>query len=113
MREKMPLSEVPEDAVPASDHLGRLWAAEETARIFRDGDPVALEKAQKTALPWHIVTAVTGAVVLESQQQYRENDLEPVDAQSVPTVPEPGALLCLVIVTIVFALGKLLMRHGR
>ncbi len=113
VREKMPLSEVPEDAVPASDHLGRLWAAEETARIFRDGDPVALEKAQKTALPWHIVTAVTGAVVLESQQQYRENDLEPVDAQSVPTVPEPGALLCLVIVTIVFALGKLLMRHGR
>ena len=105
VREKVPLSEVPEDAVAASDHLGRLWAAEETARIFRDGDPVALEKAQKTALPWHIVTAVTGAVVLESQQQYRENDLEPVDAQSVPMVPEPGALLCLIIVAVVFALA--------
>ncbi len=116
VREKMPLSEVPEDAVPASDHLGRLWAAEETARIFRTGDPVALEKAQKTALPWHIVTAATGAVVLESTQQYKENDLEPVDAHSVPTVPEPSAILCLVIVAVVFALARKLQlkkaRHG-
>ena len=112
VREKAPLGDVPQDAVAAGDHLGRLWAAEETARIFRAGDPVALEKAQKTALPWHIVTAVTGAVVLESQQQYRENDLEPVDAHSVPTVPEPGFILCLVIVALVFALGQLRMRHG-
>ncbi|MBQ6245508.1 MAG: PEP-CTERM sorting domain-containing protein [Kiritimatiellae bacterium] len=105
-REKVALADVPQGAVPASDHLGRLWAAEETARIFRDGDPVALEKAQKTALPWHIVTAATGAVVLESKQQYKENDLEPVDAHSVPTVPEPSALLCLVIVAVVFVLAR-------
>ena len=105
VREKVALADVPQGAVPASDHLGRLWAAEETARIFRDGDPVALEKAQKTALPWHIVTAATGAVVLESKQQYKENDLEPVDAHSVPTVPEPSALLCLVIVAVVFLLA--------
>ena len=105
-REKVALADVPQGAVPASDHLGRLWATEETARIFRDGDPVALEKAQKTALPWHIVTAATGAVVLESKQEYHENDLEPVDAHSVPTVPEPGALLCLVIVAVIFALAR-------
>ena len=105
VREKVALADVPQEAVPASDHLGRLWAAEETARTFRTGDPVALEKAQKTALPWHIVTAVTGAVVLESKQQFQENDLEQVDAQSVPTVPEPGAILCLVIVAVVFALA--------
>jgi hypothetical protein len=105
-REKVALADVPQGAVPASDHLGRLWAAEETARIFRDGDPVALEKAQKTALPWHIVTAATGAVVLESKQQYKENDLEPVDAHSVPTVPEPGFMICLVIVAVVFLLAR-------
>ena len=116
VREKVALADVPQDAVPAGDHLGRLWAAEETARIFRTGDPVALEKAQKTALPWHIVTAATGAVVLESKQQYQENDLEPVDAHSVPTVPEPSAILCLVIVAVVFALARKLQlkkaRHG-
>ena len=52
------------------------------------------------------VTAATGAVVLESKQQYKENDLEPVDAQSVPTVPEPSAILCLVIVAVVFVLAR-------
>ena len=77
-RRKVPVAEVPAAAAPASDHLGRLWAAEETARVFRTGDPVALEKAQKTALPWHIVTAATGAVVLETKDlRKREGENQP------------------------------------
>ena len=98
----MPVAEVPAAAAPASDHLGRLWAAEETARVFRTGDPVALEKAQKTALPWHIVTAATGAVVLETKEQFAANALEQVSSSSVPTTPEPAALLSLGVVVFVF-----------
>ncbi|MBR1921428.1 MAG: hypothetical protein IJ829_05435, partial [Kiritimatiellae bacterium] len=36
-RTKVPKDELPEGAALASKHLGRLWAAEETARVFRPG----------------------------------------------------------------------------
>ena len=101
-------ADVPDDAVPAGRHLGRLWAAEETVRTYRVGDPVSLEKAQKTALPWQIVTPVTGAVVLETAEQYKQNNLKPAEADSVPTtsssvptVPEPGSVVCLVLAALV------------
>ena len=101
-------ADVPDGAVPAGRHLGRLWAAEETARTYRVGDPVSLEKAQKTALPWQIVTPVTGAVVLETAEQYKQNNLKPADADSVPTttssvptVPEPGSIVCLILAALV------------
>lgn len=112
VRMKVPLAEVPAEAAKASDHLGRLWAAEETARVFRTGDPVALEKAQKTALPWHIVTAATGAVVLETQEQFKENGLEQVSPSSVPTTPEPSSILSLAVVALVFA-SVLFLRRRR
>ena len=95
----------------AGRHLGRLWAAEETVRTYRVGDPVSLEKAQKIALPWQIVTPVTGAVVLETAEQYKQNNLKPAEADSVPTtsssvptVPEPGSIVCLVLAALVLAL---------
>ena len=88
---------MPEDAPLASKHLGRLWAAEETALLYKPGHPMTLKATQELALPWHIVTPVTGAVVLESRQQYEDNGLEQVNAESVPTVPEPSSVLCLAI----------------
>ena len=96
-REKVAKNEVPQGAPLASKHLGRLWAAEETAHLYRPGHPTTLKVTQELALPWHIVTPVTGAVVLESQQQYEDNGLEQVNAESVPTVPEPSSVLCLAI----------------
>ena len=75
---------------------------------------MSLEKAQKIALPWQIVTPVTGAVVLETAEQYKQHNLKPAEADSVPTtlssvptVPEPGAVLCLVLaaLVLVFALA--------
>ena len=111
IRDKVGSTDVPEGAVPAGDHLGRLWAAEETARIFRVGDPVAIEMAQKTALPWHIVTSATGAVVLETKAQYAENGLEQADAESVPTTPEPIGVLCLAVAAIVFVLALYVRRR--
>jgi hypothetical protein len=109
-REKVARSEVPEDAPQASKHLGRLWAAEETALLYRPGHPTTLKATQELALPWHIVTPVTGAVVLESQKQYEDNGLEQVNAESVPTVPEPSSVLCLAIALCVL-LGVMALRR--
>ena len=95
-RAKVPRGELPEGAVPASKHLGRLWAAEETARLCGPGGPEALRPAQELALSWCIVTPVTGAVVLETAKQYEDSGLEPVNPRGVPSVPEPSSALCLV-----------------
>ncbi len=110
VRTKVASGEVPAEAVAAGGHLGRLWAAEETARTYLPGDPVRLEKAQELALPWHIVTPVTGAVVLETAAQYKANGLEPVDAASVPTTPEPSSWLCFLVAALVVACLVLMRR---
>ena len=109
-REKVAKDEVPQDAPLASKHLGRLWAAEETALLYKPGHPMTLKATQELALPWHIVTPVTGAVVLESRQQYEDNGLEQVNAESVPTVPEPSSVLCLAIAFCVL-LGVMALRR--
>ena len=38
---------------------------------------------------------ISGAVVLETKQQFDQAGLTPVDPQSVPVVPEPGTLALL------------------
>ena len=96
-RAKVSRSALPDGAVAASKHLGRLWAAAETARIFRPGQAPSVKEAQDLALPWNIVTPVTGAVVLETKKQYEENGLEAADPNSVPVVPEPSAVFTIAI----------------
>jgi hypothetical protein len=56
----------------------------------------------KLATGHQIVTPLTGAVVLESQQQYSQHDLRPADPNTVPVVPEPGpgALLVVGVLTV-------------
>ncbi|MEZ5353478.1 MAG: VIT domain-containing protein [Bryobacteraceae bacterium] len=62
-----------------SAHLARLWALEESART---GDAALAAKYQ-------LVTPLTGAVVLESRQQYEAAGLSPAAPGTVPTAPEP------------------------
>ena len=38
---------------------------------------------------YRLVTPVSGAVVLETKQQYEESGLTPASQATVPTVPEP------------------------
>jgi hypothetical protein len=102
VRERLEQTARPE-GVETSDHLARLWAREEIDRQVRrwPGEPAsAFHRKEAVALAsrYHLVTAVSGAVVLEQASQYREAGLEPGDASNVPTVPEPGtwALLALV-----------------
>jgi hypothetical protein len=46
-------------------------------------------RARALAARHQLVTEVTGAVVLERQEQYAAAGLTPVESGSVPTVPEP------------------------
>lgn len=49
-----------------------------------------MDEAIKQAALFQLVTPVSGAVVLETKEQFAQNGLQPVDAQTVPSVPEPG-----------------------
>lgn len=72
-----------------SDHLARLWANDEVARILAPRDESLTAEARSLAIQYQLVTPVTGAVVLETAEQYRASGLQPVDAGTVPTIPEP------------------------
>jgi hypothetical protein len=77
----------PGEAPKASAHIVRLWAAEqirELAKARRVTEAVNLAAEQQ------LVTTVSGAVVLETKQQFQAAGLTPVDPASVPTIPEPG-----------------------
>lgn len=79
------------------DQLARTWAATTVSNPTGTLDDAA---RSELAARYQLVTAVSGAVVLETQQQYKDHGLAPVDpnaAPSIPGVPEPstGALVML------------------
>jgi hypothetical protein len=90
-RSKLPGSRraAPSNSKETSKHLARLWAFDEVANLLRLGDDKSSDAAMKLASSYQIVTPLTGAVVLETQEQYRRAGLEPVKPGTVPTIPEP------------------------
>lgn len=78
----------------SSKHLARLWAYDEVLRLIAAKKH---EAAVQLAGLYQLVTPVSGAVVLETKQQFDQAGLQAVDPQSVPTVPEPGTLALLVL----------------
>lgn len=101
-REQLPPgASLPEGALKTSDHLARLWAADQIQRHLEKGDEMGDKTGDKKgddkgrqaatdlALRYHLVTPLSGAVVLETAGQYEDAGLKPVDKGSVPTVPEP------------------------
>jgi Vault protein inter-alpha-trypsin domain len=90
------------------DQLARSWAAaavEDPAVIMADGARAEL------AARYQLVTPFSGAVVLETQQQYKDHGLKPVDGDatpSIPTVPEPSAGIL-----VMLAAAAALMRRKR
>jgi hypothetical protein len=73
-------------SVTGSQHIARLWARDRVRSLFENNDE---NNAISLAANYQLVTAVSGAVVLENQEQYEENELTPVDKNTVPTIPEP------------------------
>lgn len=96
--------------VEASDHLARLWANDEVNRILAPRDESLRAAAVTLAARYQLVTPVTGAVVLENQEQYKSNGLQPVDAGTVPTIPEPEMVLLMVVAWLVL-MWPLLMKY--
>jgi hypothetical protein len=81
--------------VHTSNHLARLWANDEVQRILAPRDPALSDEATALAVRYQLVTPVSGAVVLETAEQYRAAGLEPVDVGTVPTIPEPEMVVLL------------------
>ncbi len=85
-----------------SAHLARLWAKEQVELNAANGSD-GIEQAIQIAAKYQLVTSVSGAVVLENQQQFNDAGLEPADPASVPTIPEPETWMLICVVAILFA----------
>jgi hypothetical protein len=92
----------PSEAVETSAHLARLWANDEVTRILTARDESLNEAATTLAVRYQLVTPVSGAVVLETAEQYRDAGLQPVDAGTVPTIPEPEIVVLLGLMAAMF-----------
>src|SRR5215813_2404260 len=95
---RRPLAEATDAAASGSPHIARLWANDRVLELMRTGNGRAA--AVTLAARYHLVTPVSGAAVLESQQQYDESRLTPVSQATVPTVPEPHEWALIVIACI-------------
>jgi len=74
---------------PGPDHIARLWARDRVLELMRANPAHNRAAAVALATQYHLVTPISGAVVLETTQQYDESRLTPVTQATVPTVPEP------------------------
>ncbi len=93
-------------ALPETDaHLVRLYALDQIRADLADGKP-GNDEALRLALKHSLVTPISGAVVLETQKQYQEAGLEPVDSNNVPGVPEPGVLILIVFASLLIFFGR-------
>lgn len=111
-REQLPAdAALGEQAEKTSDHLARLWAADQVRRLLEKGDDKARQAATDLALRYQLVTPVSGAVVLETAAQYDEAGLTPVERGSVPTIPEPEEWMLMAVVLVL--LSGLLYRRRK
>ena len=93
-RHELDAANPPAGVIKGSEHIVRLWARDRVLAMMRGlstaKDQEAVRSAAvKLAVETSLVTPVSGAVVLETQQQYDENRLTPVSEARVPTLPEP------------------------
>lgn len=96
-------SSIESEGFQTSAHLARLWANDEVARMLNARDESLKFAATELAVRYQLVTPVSGAVVLENDQQYRNAGLKPVDAGTVPTIPEPEIVSLLIAAVITIA----------
>ncbi|HXT51058.1 MAG TPA: PEP-CTERM sorting domain-containing protein [Thermoanaerobaculia bacterium] len=88
-----------EGAEKTSVHLVKLWARGEAARLAGAADARSGGgAASDVAVRYGLVTPWSGAVVLETQQQYEQAGLMPDAPDDVPTIPEPSTVVLLVVV---------------
>jgi hypothetical protein len=86
VREQVAASTEAADGIRVGKHIERLWARDEALRLAAQRQRDA---AVKLAAESQLVTPLTGAVVLETKEQYDRHNLKPADPTTVPAVPEP------------------------
>lgn len=85
-----------EQAAPAdahrieSPHPARLWARTQVDTLLEQHAPTATDEATGLATDYFLVTPVSGAVVLETKQQFDEAGLEAMSSKVATIVPEPS-----------------------
>jgi len=89
----------------SSSHLVRIWAFRRILDLHNSETKAHSDEALRLAVAYQLVTPVSGAVVLETQAQYKEAGLTPVDPASVPTIPEPELLLLIAVALLVLAIA--------
>ncbi len=92
-------------------HIVRLWARDEVVRLMAANATGNRDAALTLATTLNLVTPISGAVVLETKQQYDDAGLTPKPAglPTVPTVPEPHEWALLLLATAMF--GWMLNRN--
>ena len=96
------------DAIEVNDQFARYTKYLEGMEAWREQRSVAEDWSKRLA-HYQLVTPISGAVVLERQEQYDQHGLEQVDKKtvphmpSVPSVPEPSSTLLLMLG--IFAIG--------
>ncbi len=91
-------SQTPGAGGPASSiHIARLWGAGELATAAR-AQGKERSRAIDLAHRLNIVTPVSGAVVLETDAEYKNSGLAVPGSADVPTVPEPATWALIAIV---------------
>lgn len=99
-----------------SGHAHRIWIADQIqekameaykyqARLSPAGFRKRIADLADRAAGAYLVTQLSGAVVLETDQQYDENDLEAGDPNHVPTVPEVKHYALILGICMLFAVG--------
>jgi len=86
-----------EGLAKGSDHIARLWAHDRVLDLMRTNPAGNRAAAVALATHYRLVTPVSGAVVLETKQQYDESRLAPVSQATVPTIPEPHEWVLLLV----------------
>ncbi len=109
-RERIPVSSPLPPEARTSTHLARLWAAEEVERLRRAR---RVQDAVSLATRFQIVTPVSGAVALENDTQYKQNNLTPPPAGVVSTVPEPATWLLMASGLAALGASRLRLRQAR
>lgn len=89
VRKRVPIGSAVGERVSA--HVAKLWTMDEVCRLCREGRMV---EAVVLAARCRLVTPVTGAVVLEKDEQYEANGLNP---PKVAVTPEPSTWLTLAV----------------
>ncbi len=88
-------------------HIERLWASEKVNALRAQRK---LKEAVQLGSAQQLVTPVTGAVVLETIEQYEEMGLVPVPVETVPGIPEPSTIALLVLGVVAFFARQRIIR---